>query len=196
MVHSEFTLTLWPSKWSFWKVLFTRISFIYLLTCCQGGLKTCFIFLSSLSISSDLLFQFRLYKSANYNTGWVKAGEFCRLACWYPRESNCSDKSYLHFKFYQGRMKFNQVIRFFLLLAGLLDGRYSVGRFGWLAGSYHLDSFPYCSPYLLNFHFKFYQNRMKIADFIAVRLVIIIAFSQKSVETLKPCKIQWRLVFS
>ena len=123
---------------------FTRISFCYLLTCCQGGLKTCFVFLSSLSISYDLLFQSRLYKSANNNFGLVKAGRLCRLACWYPRESNCSDKSYLHFKFYQGRMKFNQVIRFFLLLAGLLDGRYSVGRFGWLAGSYHLDSFRYC----------------------------------------------------
>ena len=121
---------------------FTRISFCYLLTCCQGGLKTCFVFLSSLSISYDLLFQSRLYKSANNNFGLVKAGRLCRLACWYPRESNCSDKSYLHIKFYQGRIKFDQVIRFSLLLAGLLDGRYSVGRFGWLAGSYLLDSFP------------------------------------------------------
>ena len=132
---------------------FTRISFCYLLTCCQGGLKTCFVFLSSLSISYDLLFQSRLYKSANNNFGLVKAGRLCRLACWYPRESNCSDKSYLHIKFYQGRIKFDQVIRFSLLLAGLLDGRLG-GLAGWLGPSILILSLI-TSPYLLNFHFKF-----------------------------------------
>ena len=152
-VHSEFTLTLWPSKWSFWIVWFTRISFSYLLTCCQGGLKTCFVFLSSLSISYDLLFQSRLYKSANNNFGLVKAGELCRLACWYSCESNCSDKSYLHIKFYRGRIKFDQAIRFFLLLAGLLDGRLG-GLAGWLGPSILILSLI-TSPYLLNFHFKF-----------------------------------------
>ena len=79
-------------------------------------------------------------------------------------------------------------------MAGFLDG-WLGGLAGWL-GPTILTLSVIASPYLLNFHFKFDQNWMKIADFKAVRLVIIIEFSQKSVETLKPCKIQLRLVFS
>ena len=85
-------------------------------------------------------------------------------------------------------MKFNQVILFFKVLAGFLDG-WLGGLAGWL-GPTILTISVIASPYLLNFHFKFDQNWMKIADFKAVRLVIIMEFSQKSVETLKPCKIQ------
>ena len=76
----------------------------------------------------------------------------------------------------------------------MLDG-WLGGLAGWL-GPAILTLFLIASPYLLYFHFKFYQNWMKIIDFMAVRLVAVIGFSQKSVETLKPCKIQLRLVFS
>ena len=71
-------------------------------------------------------------------------------------------------------------------MAGFLDG-WLGGLAGWL-GPTILTLSGIASSYLLNLHFKFDQNWMKIADFIAVRLVII-EFSQKSVETLKPCKI-------
>ena len=167
---------------------FTRISFCYLLTCCQGGLKTCFVLLSSLSISYSLLFQSRLYKSANNNYGWLKSRRVMSvsvlISSWFELQWSILPSHQILLRTDEIWPSYSIFLTF-----GWFSG-WLVGWFGWLAGSYHLDSFPYCSPYLLNFHFKFDQNWMKIADFIAVRLVIIIEFSQKSVETLKPCKIQ------
>ena len=123
-------------------MLFTRISFIYLLTCCQGGLKTCFVFLSSLSISYYLLFQSRLYKSANNNYGWVKSRRVMSvsvlISSWFELQWSILPSHQILLRTDEIWPSYSIFLTF-----GWFSG-WLVGWFGWLAGSYHLDSFRYC----------------------------------------------------
>ena len=65
-----------------------------------------------------------------------------------------------------------------------------VGWFGWLAGSYYLDSFPHPKSLSPILQFQILSKLDENCRFYSRSL------GQKSVETMKPCNIQWRIVFS